>query len=215
MASTTNPACSAIGRSTWIFWLSGLDSWPWLKMTVALVMRTAMFEGQASLSGDSPEHWRCVSLGSTHPTSTAAGLPIDLFERSIAVEFAPVLGEGLAGLGVFQVGREVGEGLEHVRVLENLAAGQHQVAEAAYAIAEQQDVDIKRAVGELGQVALSAVAVLQFGEPCLERLGLDVGRYPAASVEEVLALEADRLGLVGRRAFDFPESLSQRRHAGG
>src|SRR6056297_3564456 len=69
MASLVKPACSAIGRSTWILRLCGLDSCLWLKMTVGVLIGAATFEGRASLSGiqDSPERWRCVSLCSTAP----------------------------------------------------------------------------------------------------------------------------------------------------
>src|SRR6056297_3632065 len=69
MASTAKPACSAMGESTCILRLCGLDSWPWLKMTVGVLIGAATFEGRASLSGiqDSPERWRCVSRCSTAP----------------------------------------------------------------------------------------------------------------------------------------------------
>src|SRR6056297_3361207 len=258
MASLVKPACSAIGRSTWILRLCGLDSCLWLKMTVGVLIGAATFEGRASLSGiqDSPERWRCVSRCSTapyaggylvvgsfgrlvvgalrfaqrHPTravevcrvslsrrrsAPAVDLQMHPLERAVAFEFGPVPGEGVAGFGVLELGRQVGQRLEDVGVLENLAAGQHQFAESADAIAEQQDVDIKRAVGELGQVALPAVVVLEFGQPGLERFWFHLGLDPAAGVQEVLALEPHCFGLVDRRALDLAETLTQRRNAGG
>src|SRR6056297_1996255 len=258
MASLVKPACSAIGRSTWILRLCGLDSCLWLKMTVGVLIGAATFEGRASLSGiqDSPERWRCVSRCSTapyaggylvvgsfgrlvvgalrfaqrHPTravevcrvslsrrrsAPAVDLQMHPLERAVAFEFGPVPGEGLAGFGVLELGRQVGQRLEDVGVLENLAAGQHQLAEAAGAFAEQENVDVQGPVCELGQIALAAVLVFELGQPGLECFGLHFALDPAAGVEEVLAVESNGFGLVGRRAFDLAETIAQRRNAGG
>src|SRR6056297_1401187 len=258
MASLVKPACSAIGRSTWILRLCGLDSCLWLKMTVGVLIGAATFEGRASLSGiqDSPERWRCVSRCSTapyaggylvvgsfgrlvvgalrfaqrHPTravevcrvslsrrrsAPAVDLQMHPLERAVPFEFGPVPGEGLAGFGVLELWRQVGQRLEDVGVLENLATGQHQLAEAAGPVAEQENIDVQGPVCELGQIALPAVLVFELSQPGLERFGLDVGLDPAACVEKILAFEPHRFGLVGGRALDLAETLAQRRHAGG
>src|SRR5690625_7327419 len=78
-------------------------------------------------------------------------------QRAVAAESLPEGGEGLAAHGVHQIGRQVGQRLEHVGVFKDFITRQNQPTKLSDLIVVEKYVEVETGVGKLGLAAAAAV----------------------------------------------------------
>src|SRR5690606_7778365 len=101
----------------------------------------------------------------------------------------PQPGQGHAADRIDEVGRDVGQRLEHEGVVQ-LRARKLEIAGAVeHQVAEIDDVDVQRAVAVRGVAAVAAMRFLQRMTPVVERERVDVAVDGHDGVEEIGPLE--------------------------